>query len=83
MLALVLVAAGLRQQQQVVDRGRPSTTTAGGAARVIDSLLVFGGPPECLERPLCLGAKVATGVRPEVQGSEEARRRRPDHVEGA
>jgi len=32
-----------------------NTTTAGGAGPRIDSLLVFGGPPECLERPLCLG----------------------------
>jgi glycine betaine/choline ABC-type transport system substrate-binding protein len=48
MLALVLIAAGCGSDDD------EAGTTEGAR---IDSLLVFGGPPECLERPLCLGEK--------------------------
>ncbi len=50
MLALVLVA-GCGSSNK---KSTPSATT--GPTR-IDSQLVFGGPTECLERPLCLGNK--------------------------
>lgn len=50
MLALVLVA-GCGSSNK---KSTPSATT--GPTR-IDSQLVFGGPTECLERPLCLGTK--------------------------
>ena len=53
MLALVLVAAACGSSSKS-STNTSNTTTAGGGPR-IDSLLVFGGPPECLERPLCLG----------------------------
>src|SRR5262245_62307528 len=46
MLALVLIAAGCGG-----DDNEPSARTG----ERIDRQLVFGGPPECLERPLCLG----------------------------
>jgi osmoprotectant transport system substrate-binding protein len=47
MLALVLIAAGCGSDDDSVDVGEGP----------IDQQLVFGGPPECLERPLCLGDK--------------------------
>src|SRR3954452_2569439 len=53
MLALVLIAAGCGSSSKS-GSGSSGTTTAGAPTRV-DSLLAFGGPPECLERPLCLG----------------------------
>ena len=45
-----------------LDAAAMTTTTAArdrraGAARRSTSTLVFGGPPECQERPLCLGDK--------------------------
>jgi osmoprotectant transport system substrate-binding protein len=46
MLALVLIAAGCGS-----DDDEPSASTG----ERVDRQLVFGGPPECLERPLCLG----------------------------
>lgn len=46
MLALVIIAAGC---------GSDSKETSAQSGARIDSQLVFGGPPECLERPLCLG----------------------------
>jgi osmoprotectant transport system substrate-binding protein len=49
MLALVLVA-GCGSSSK---KSTPSNTTPTR----IDSQLVFGGPTECLERPLCLGTK--------------------------
>ena len=32
-----------------------SSSTSGASGKTLDQTLVFGGPPECLERPLCLG----------------------------
>jgi glycine betaine/choline ABC-type transport system substrate-binding protein len=49
MLALVLVACGSD------DDDTTSTPTSGGTGARIDSQLVFGGPPECIDRPFCLG----------------------------
>jgi osmoprotectant transport system substrate-binding protein len=51
-LALVLVACGSDDDD---DTNASSSTTAGTGGARIDSQLVFGGPPECSERPLCLG----------------------------
>ena len=48
MLALVLIAAGCGSSNKA------STPKAPSGVRP-DSQFVFGGPPECLERPLCLG----------------------------
>jgi osmoprotectant transport system substrate-binding protein len=50
MLALVLVAG-------CGSSNKKSTPSATTAPTRIDSQLVFGGPTECLERPLCLGNK--------------------------
>jgi osmoprotectant transport system substrate-binding protein len=46
MLALVLIAAGC---------GSDDNEPSAAAGERPDRQLVFGGPPECLERPLCLG----------------------------
>jgi glycine betaine/choline ABC-type transport system substrate-binding protein len=62
MLALVVFVAACGDDDD--DSGSSSTTTA--TATRIDSQLVFGGPTECQERPLCLGKGV-----PPAQGSQE------------
>jgi glycine betaine/choline ABC-type transport system substrate-binding protein len=54
MLALVLIAAGCGSSSK--SSSSSSNTTPGSGPR-IDSLFVFGGPPECPERDLCLGPK--------------------------
>jgi osmoprotectant transport system substrate-binding protein len=51
LLALLLVACGSDDD----DTKASSSTTAGTGGARIDAQLVFGGPPECQERPLCLG----------------------------
>ena len=53
LLALVLIASGCGGDD---DDDSSSATSSGGGA-TLDTTLVFGGPPECLERPLCLGDK--------------------------
>ncbi len=70
MLALVLIAAGCGSSNN-----KSSDSGGDTSGKRIDSLLVFGGPPECQERPLCLGETEQTALRPQVQGSQEARRR--------
>jgi glycine betaine/choline ABC-type transport system substrate-binding protein len=50
LLALVLIAAGCGSSS----KSSSSATTVPKGVRP-DTQLVFGGPPECLERPLCLG----------------------------
>jgi osmoprotectant transport system substrate-binding protein len=50
MLALVLIAAGCGSSSK-----KSSTPNASTAPTRIDSMFVFGGPPECQERSLCLG----------------------------
>jgi osmoprotectant transport system substrate-binding protein len=52
MLALVLVAAACGSDDDSSTGSNPTTPPAAGR---VDEQLVFGGPPECLERPLCLG----------------------------
>jgi osmoprotectant transport system substrate-binding protein len=52
MLALVLIAAGCGSSSKT-SNGSGSGTTSPPAR--VDSMFVFGGPPECQERPLCLG----------------------------
>jgi osmoprotectant transport system substrate-binding protein len=49
LLALVVLSAGCGGDDDDDD-----ATASDGGGR-IDQQLVFGGPPECLERPLCLG----------------------------
>jgi osmoprotectant transport system substrate-binding protein len=53
MLALVLIAAGCGSSSKKSSDSNGSGTTSPPAR--VDSLFVFGGPPECQERPLCLG----------------------------
>ena len=53
MLALVLIAAGCGSSSKKSSNSNGSGTTSPPAR--IDSMFVFGGPPECQERPLCLG----------------------------
>jgi osmoprotectant transport system substrate-binding protein len=53
MLALLLAACGSDDDDDGGANASPTTGSTGGAR--IDSQLVFGGPPECQERPLCLG----------------------------
>jgi osmoprotectant transport system substrate-binding protein len=55
MLALVLVAAGCGSSSK--SSSSSGTTAPNGTGPRVDSLLTFGGPPECQERPLCLGDK--------------------------
>ena len=51
MLALVLIAAGCGSSSK-----KSSGSNGGTSAPArVDSMFVFGGPPECQERPLCLG----------------------------
>ena len=47
------------------------------------SKLTFGGPPECQERPLCLGTTLTAALRLRVQERVEARYRRPADGAGA
>src|SRR5215211_2423675 len=54
MLALVLVASGCGSDDDSDSGSQPTTPAAGGR---LDETLVFGGPVECVERPLCLGDK--------------------------
>ena len=54
LLALVLIATGCGGDD---DDDSSSATSSGESAATLDTTLVFGGPPECLERPLCLGDK--------------------------
>ena len=64
-------------------RQRPRSSTTSKTVsdlKAVAGELVFGGPPECEERALCLGDRVAAALRPAVQGGPEARHRRPDHV---
>ena len=58
MLALVVLSAGCGGDD---DDSASSDTTASGSegGATIASTLVFGGPPECQERPLCLGSTSA------------------------
>ena len=53
LLALVLIASGCGGD----DDDDSSSATSSGSGATLDTTLVFGGPPECLERPLCLGDK--------------------------
>jgi osmoprotectant transport system substrate-binding protein len=50
LIAMVVALAACGGDDDSSDEGSPSTV--GGR---LDQTLVFGGPPECLERPLCLG----------------------------
>ena len=50
LLALVLIASACGG-----DDDDSSSSTSGASGKTLDQTLVFGGPPECLERPLCLG----------------------------
>ena len=50
LLALVLIASACGG-----DDDDSSSSTSGSSGKTLDQTLVFGGPPECLERPLCLG----------------------------
>jgi osmoprotectant transport system substrate-binding protein len=53
MLALVLIAAGCGSSSKKSSDSNGSGTTSPPAR--VDSMFVFGGPPECQERSLCLG----------------------------
>ncbi len=50
LLALVLIASACGG-----DDDDSSSSTSGATGKTLDQTLVFGGPPECQERPLCLG----------------------------
>ena len=52
LIALVVVAAACGS-----DDNNKTKSTTPATPTAIDSQLVFGGPTECLERPLCLGDK--------------------------
>jgi osmoprotectant transport system substrate-binding protein len=52
MMALVVLVAACGG-----DDDKDTATTTPATPTRIDSQFVFGGPPECLERPLCLGDK--------------------------
>lgn len=54
-VALALLAAACGSSSK--SSGSSGSPTATGPAVRVDSLFTFGGPPECQERDLCLGAK--------------------------
>ena len=55
LLALVVLSAGCGGDDDDDNASSDTTAASSEGGATIASTLVFGGPPECQERPLCLG----------------------------